>query len=1759
MQYYLTHQSFLDVDAFLGGAAQPASRVDCKKRLFLDFFATCRSPEERVLAPFPKDLEQQCRSGNFAPYQCLRQLALIELVDQTLTDLPFAHDALLTEIRRCRAMEQSPYQVLSEVHEAAVQRLLQYSRDSARRYANMRFLNLTRQDKEGKVTKIEDSVGAQEAIRHMVNALVNAMEKEGIDMTAFKPNHFATLSVYYSKFLRMDKSKPINGLARWCHGLMKFVPGSSIEPDAERRVHLASQCLPRHYDASGALQPAGLESSGQAIASAPVTCELCHAGFAGHDKLAQHYRTKHASPAEARKRIFYKAREAGYVPLLPWVKRNMVQGYQFFRLHSVPSSVNDWTMKATTKAVHRREEACAICAMKDWLENRHEVYLFQEGTQTTTWRRHFYASGDEEPDDVDDGEDEENASGGKHSAHGTLLVEDNGIFCLGRKEKINAILDVHRYITHWPLIPADELHASSVQHPDDVNMRWLLHSRRVKCTPSGSSSASLPRSAGVGVKNSTVWCCKLCVDHLCTAKPMMPPLALADAFFLGRHPPLFREATLATRMLASSGRLLMRQLFLGRGADDEVHKGVTGNTMLIAQPAPSYEQVLPNMTALTESIVVLFCKSIDDVSKAQVLVVNREEYRALVHHRKQVCPVFANTSIDEVEIDKLPDGAVPDALLQSAQVMPEASSVKTTMHGPANRIPMFARQEASDQDDKGNDSDESTPADTPGNDSGDPQPADTPGNDSGDPHSAETLGENLAAEELNEHETIIGMDEQSCPKPLRLFQAWNASMEKLNAEAAKFAQSSMQQAAGDDSARVATQKAAAKELVRNSIAVDMIDIAKQMTKTNGGREAMERLATAQTDNEKKMPIHALAVPSGKPLSIFDPSALPAAYTEFRFGDCVPFLKRETPVTCQQIFDALPNREELEYSLPQDEEPFVASSRSRFDSPEFYAVFATFLRSLKLLQSTKAAVDKVGFGKDFKTIASLSSQDFVSAALHESQPRTNQDLITTAGNEKVRTALLHLGFSTATVPLTDGNKLRLHHFGCAMNQIFGPLTVVHTHHYADNYSPEILMLQSTESPVRNYIQNKIMPTLQQMHKNTAASPRSTAKLFLLLEELSYKHLYRVDRAKFGNFCIRPVTGSFEREDDYASNGLRGLADFVTALLKCIESQARGFAHGHGKCHSIPDGTRDLLKSLENVIQEIHALECATQPVPSRDSGTDDSHPASNGSGSGGAHPAEDVVEALVAAEMQSYNDCLIASASTRQYESATLPARQLGQEVRDAPFSEKQQRQSRYDGSLENDNKTPRPLVPIVPPEPAAHIAREHRRADCGQQMRRNEYKEVPLTGCQLCIAPHYLLPHSFGLPSSLGEEGEIDHSDAAELPGLPWEFDCASGELQHYLADLQGNIATAPDFHRDACEFEKSFALDVRFLHHYNHDHDCTGTCVKNMKNKTKEQLAKLLKANRAPPCHFECYHTVLLLIAGKIQKIRRRGKEIVEKPHILNTTSRNQFGLVALERPQPFRSPSTDCGLATLRCNNDFRYMPRGFADATTLSESFRCDIQQLAACFRAMKGMIQTHAAVRRMAMSVVALHVVARIVDYYITKYAAKPMEQLQNLVTQYALGLKRLEVEEEQEKTAIATAGAVEQRTNEPDDVKARSLRVFRRLQHSANRSKWISSTECALFVHTEQQHWTSHNEVPMFLSRPLYQISECKRILSGSKHMLTRAAPSVNFSVLDFAPAADAEPLVKRRRLTRKCPATGRASACGGPHPAAAAPPALDAP
>ncbi len=313
LHYNLAHQVLLEVDAILAPEKSVPSSATTHV-VKLHFWNLCSHPGHRRKAPYPEHLESQHPgNGVFVAHQLLRQLALIELTDGDCCSLPIKHADLLAKIAERRAQETcSGLDALGDVQKAAVERLLEYSQDERRGYANARFLDLKKPD----------------ALQIMVDNLVSTCEQQGVQLTTWvKPNILATLAVYYNKFVREDKTKPKNGLARWCWGLKPYIPGSDIKS----KDHLASQCLPQHYDSTGAPVLDAEERSGQAIFSAPVTCKLCHKGFAGHDKLARHCRKEHGNHAEYRKRVFYMAREDGQRPLLPWVERNVVQSFQFFR------------------------------------------------------------------------------------------------------------------------------------------------------------------------------------------------------------------------------------------------------------------------------------------------------------------------------------------------------------------------------------------------------------------------------------------------------------------------------------------------------------------------------------------------------------------------------------------------------------------------------------------------------------------------------------------------------------------------------------------------------------------------------------------------------------------------------------------------------------------------------------------------------------------------------------------------------------------------------------------------------------------------------------------------------------------------------------------------------------------------------------------------------------------------------------------------------------------------------------------------------------------------------------------------------------------------------------------------------------------------------------------------------------------------------------------------------------------------------------
>ena len=188
----------------------------------------------------------------------------------------------------------------------------------------------------------------------------------------------------------------------------------------------------------------------------------------------------------------------------------------------------------------------------------------------------------------------------------------------------------------------------------------------------------------------------------------------------------------------------------------------------------------------------------------------------------------------------------------------------------------------------------------------------------------------------------------------------------------------------------------------------------------------------------------------------------------------------------------------------------------------------------------------------------------------------------------------------------------------------------------------------------------------------------------------RHLYRVDRAGLGNFKISPCTGYLDREDDFASSGCRGLADFVVAVFKCVESQARGFAHGHGKIHSSPGPMDGLMECLEKVARfAIDAKDA--EKGRGRDSHMQkqqsdaDPRGSERSAGDPCAQP-DDVCRAVeheVEKMIKACNASVLDSARSRQYESSILPAKQFGNSLPDPPFSVKQQRQSRYDGLFED--------------------------------------------------------------------------------------------------------------------------------------------------------------------------------------------------------------------------------------------------------------------------------------------------------------------------------------------------------------------------------------------------------------------------------------------------------------------------------------------
>ena len=367
------------------------------------------------------------------------------------------------------------------------------------------------------------------------------------------------------------------------------------------------------------------------------------------------------------------------------------------------------------RAVPRREEACVVCARRDWIDHRYQVYLFREADGSTN---RFPGSVQRE------------------------LCTNSGVLCFGPAAAIDTLLKVERYMEAMPLIPPSELYASAVVHPVLRDRAWLLHTRRVpklaeaapRVVPRfpsrgsarsvqasdapdvapdqaepGSAARAVPsagnaeaaeaapgpyRCSGIGDPDATAWICSDCAVCLCrrSAQVCMPGPSLANLNWLGRLPPLFQDLNLGTKMLLGRGRACYRKLVLGRGDPVDLQRGLTGNTILLSQGRPSVSSAQggaclpPTSEELAESFVVAFSRGHEaDVAKAQILTVERHKYIACAKYRQEVCPAFQEVRLDLAACAALPSSGVPQQLQDCAVPMDYAEDFEPTRPGPASR------------------------------------------------------------------------------------------------------------------------------------------------------------------------------------------------------------------------------------------------------------------------------------------------------------------------------------------------------------------------------------------------------------------------------------------------------------------------------------------------------------------------------------------------------------------------------------------------------------------------------------------------------------------------------------------------------------------------------------------------------------------------------------------------------------------------------------------------------------------------------------------------------------------------------------------------------------------------------------------------------------------------------------------------------------------------------------------------------------------
>ncbi|CAK0810017.1 unnamed protein product, partial [Prorocentrum cordatum] len=608
-------------------------------------------------------------------------------------------------------------------------------------------------------------------------------QQRGITATPLSKHTLATCILFR---LLLTSQKPPKASILRCGPIPRLV--ANFKGDCGKRytpldacgedVELAANRLPAHCArlAASAAQPVGSPDLMLPVASHPVMCWICGEGFAHNGASCKHCCDARGGCGEYRKRPLWRAQQDSFKPLLPWLKRHILQSATFHLTFSVPGAFSlHWNHpEAIAVAKARCEVACVACARKDWLDNRYPVHLWRGATEQRTITQLLHTD----------------------SGTSTFLTCGDAL-CFADRDKINGHLSTDGCMERWPLIPKAELLTSSLLRPSDHSMARLLRARRTPLLPDSrqgrpSSAAQpvhqrgqqgsaeqpaardvgAPMCAGIGDLHQTAHICHVCAVCLCTEEKFikMPEFALAGDLWPGRGRTALQSAPLGLRMLLGLGRACFRKLLLGKGQKETLLSGFTGNRILISQASATLAEALPpSSTHLKDSFVVIFGQDTDDLRKCQLLTVQREAYKALAAERARVNAIFAEIPVDQAAVNALPPNGVPQQFLDCAVQMPEVERCSATRSGPGTvRDSLGAARPVDDASDELSESDDGEHTATV---SGGAVPA----------GAAQPSAASQNVEHLDQFETPIGMDPKAVPAFMQHAAAFKRNLEHARA------------------------------------------------------------------------------------------------------------------------------------------------------------------------------------------------------------------------------------------------------------------------------------------------------------------------------------------------------------------------------------------------------------------------------------------------------------------------------------------------------------------------------------------------------------------------------------------------------------------------------------------------------------------------------------------------------------------------------------------------------------------------------------------------------------------------------------------------------------------------------------------------------------------------------------------------------------------------------------------------------------------